>query len=164
MRKISILILVLVFAACSTEPPPYVSNKDDWEPLRQMWITAPFPDSHRLQDHSFAMSDKPIRIPQGRRRAQLPEKGAAHMGQRPVKTKGEPGMVKLRVLRGKLKTEAYVWINGLKAGKAPMFIHLPSGNHRFEVQTPSGEKKRQEIEVKPKSTQHVVFRFPPLKE
>jgi hypothetical protein len=157
-------ILALTLASCTAEPPAYITDSGDWNPSDYMWIASPFPETHRLQDHSFAIADKPIRIPEGRRRAQLPEKGAAYQGGQMRQPKGPPGMVKLRALRGKTETEAYVWINGLKAGKAPMFVHLPSGTHRFDVQTPSGEKKREEIEVKPKSTQHLVFRFPLLKE
>ena len=153
------VILWGVFA-CSAELPNYVQEEGDWNPESFMWLSEPAIEAHRLQDHGFAMAQIPIRHPEGRRRAAIPERGAGEVKRVVPKRKGPPGMIKVLALRGKAETEAFVWINGLKAGKTPMFVHLASGTHRLEIQTPSGEKQRREVQVRPKSNQHVVFHFP----
>ena len=151
--------LCLAFLSCEPPAPHYLQDGVDWEPTEMRWVSAPMPDAHRLSDHATAMSNRRVRTPEARRRAQAPERRAVPKSVRVRKKRGPPGMIKVTALRGKKDTDATVWVNGLKAGKAPMFIHLPSGSHRVELHSSAGEKQVKEIEVLPKSNQLVVFQF-----
>jgi hypothetical protein len=162
MKPISLVFCVCFLGGlgCTDELPNYVQRQGDWNPESFMWLSEPPIEAHRLQAHGFAIADIPIRLPEALRRAAIPERGAGAVKRVAPKRKGPPGMIKVMALRGSTETEAFVWINGLKAGKTPMFVHLASGSHRLEIQTPSGEKQKREVQIRPKSNQHVVFHFP----
>lgn len=155
---------VTVTSACELSVPSYIQADTTWKPAEKMWLAAPMPDSHRLADHMYALSGRPVRRPSAQRRSMPPERRAlAPSRQRPAQ-RGAPGTVKVLAFRKDAKADVVIWVNGIKAGPAPMYLNLPSGLHRFDVYALDGEKQSRQVEVKPRSTQHVVFRFGDAKQ
>ena len=154
--------IVVLGLGCTQSVPDYIKADRTWTPQKYLWANPPGVASTRLNEHSRATQNIPIRIPEARRRPTLPERRAARKvreGVTPRRQKGPPAMIKVIALRDDKPTEAYIWINGRKAGPAPMFIHLPSGSHRIELQTSDGQKQTRELEIQPAKNQHVIFRF-----
>ena len=143
---------------CEQTVPDYIQADRNWNPHEYFWASPVGLPTSRLNEHSLATQSIRIRLPEARRRPSLPERRAVRSRSAPKK-KRAPAMIKVIALSGDKPTEAYIWINGRKAGPAPMFIHLPSGAHRIDVQTPDGQKQTRELEIQPAKNEHVVFRF-----
>ena len=153
------LSLAVIAIGCDQSVPDYIDVNEIWNPQKYLWANPPTLSNSRLNEHSLATQDIPIRVPEARRRPTLPERRAVRKRVKARRRKGAPAMIKVIALSGDKPTEAYIWINGRKAGPAPMFIHLPSGAHQIDVQTPDGQKQTRELEIKPAKNEHVVFRF-----
>jgi len=149
----------MIALGCDQSVPDYIDVGETWNPQKYLWATPPHLSNSRLDEHSLATQDIPIRIPEARRRPTLPERRAVQNRVKTRRRKGPPAMIKVLALHGEKPTDAYIWINGRKAGPAPMFIHLPSGVHHIELQTPDGQKQSRELDIHPAKNQHVVFHF-----
>jgi len=158
-RLLSLVIAAVVCLACEPQVPDYIQADVKWMPVSQKWISAPLPDSHRLEHYMYAQIENQVRIPNAQRRVAPPERRAIPRAKQRPAIKGPPGTVKVLALRGKKPVDVIIWVNGIKAGAAPMYINLPSGTHRFDVHTLAGEKLSRQVEIKPRSTHHEVFRF-----
>ena len=108
------LSLAVIAIGCDQSVPDYIDVNETWTPQKYLWANPPTLSNSRLNEHSLATQDIPIRIPEARRRPTLPERRAVRKRVKARRRKGPPAMIKVIALSGDKATEAYIWINGRK--------------------------------------------------